>query len=159
MSAADKVANVNTLHRTHIMTSSATRTLLVIDGSEIIYYLDCSLGTGLLALAAGYTAVLANLAHLSALIVTRALNDYSGSIVDEVNNVVGTSLCAKAAAYALSGINLGYSLLGIDAYCISRADLHTVAVAEAGKGTVTVTRIGHIRRYAGFDTVVNVLSL
>jgi len=55
--AADEVAEVNTLHRTHVVTISAAGTLLVINGREIVYYLDCSLGTGLLTLAAGYTTV------------------------------------------------------------------------------------------------------
>ena len=77
MGAADEVTEVNTLHRTHVVTGSAAGTLIVINGSEIVYYLDCSLGTGLLTLAAGYTAVLANLTHLGALVVTRALNDNS----------------------------------------------------------------------------------
>lgn len=57
MSTADKIAEVNTLHRTHVVTISAAGTLLVINSREIVYYLDCSLGTGLLTLAAGYTTV------------------------------------------------------------------------------------------------------
>ena len=57
MRAADEIAEVNTFHRTHVVTGSAAGTLLVINGREIVYYLDCSLGTGLLTLAAGYTTV------------------------------------------------------------------------------------------------------
>ena len=77
MGSADKVADVYTFNRTHLVTSSAARTLFVINGSKIIFNLDCTLGTGLLTLSAGYTSVEANLTHLRALVVTRALNDNS----------------------------------------------------------------------------------
>ena len=77
MSAADKVADVYTLNRTHLVTSSAAGTLFVINGSKIIFNLDCTLGTGLLTLSAGDTAVKTNLSYLRALVVTRALNDNS----------------------------------------------------------------------------------
>ena len=77
MGAADEIAEMYTLNRTYVVTISAAGTLTVIDGRKIVYYLYCSLGTGLLALAAGYTAVQTNLAHLSALVVTRAFNDYA----------------------------------------------------------------------------------
>ena len=57
MSSADKIAGVNTFHGTHVVTSSATSTLLVVDCGKVILNLDCSLGAGLLALAASDTAV------------------------------------------------------------------------------------------------------
>ena len=159
VSAADEVADVYTLHRTHLVAGSATRTLFVINGSKVINNLNCTLGTGLFTLSAGDTAVKANLTHLSTLVVTRALNDNTRGVVDKMDNVIRTSLGTKSAANALSGVNLGNSLFGIDADCISGANLHTVAVAKAGEGTVTVTRIGHICRGTGLDTVVDVLSL
>ena len=57
MSSADEVSRMNALNRAHIVTSSATRTLLVVDRGKVILNLDCSLGAGLLALAASDTAV------------------------------------------------------------------------------------------------------
>ena len=57
MSSADKIAAVNALNRAHVVTSSATSTLLVVDCGKVILNLDCSLGAGLLALAASDTAV------------------------------------------------------------------------------------------------------
>lgn len=72
--------------------------------------------------------------------------------------MIRTSLCAKTAANALSGVNLGNSLFGIDADCISGANLNAVAIAKAGECAIAVARIGHICRGTGLDTVVDVLS-
>ena len=57
MSSADEVSGVNALYRAHVMTCSAAGTLLVIDGGEVIFNLDGSLGAGFLALSAADTAV------------------------------------------------------------------------------------------------------
>ena len=70
MSAADEVADVYTFNRTHLVTGSAAGTLVVINGGQVIFNLDCALGTGFLTLSAGDTAVLANLTHLCTLVVT-----------------------------------------------------------------------------------------
>ena len=77
VSATNEVAEMYTLNGTYIVTVSTTGTLLVIDGGKVVFYLDCSLGTGFFTLAASDTTVEANLTHLRALIVTRALNDNS----------------------------------------------------------------------------------
>ena len=69
MSAADKVSCVNALNRTYLMTGSAARALLIVDGGEVVFNLDRSLGAGFFTLSAGDTAVRADLTHLGALIV------------------------------------------------------------------------------------------
>ena len=74
MSAADKVSGMYTFHGAHVMTSTPTRALLIINGSKVVFNLNCSLGTGFLTFAAGYTAVLANLTHLCALVMTATFN-------------------------------------------------------------------------------------
>ena len=157
--AANEVAEVYTLNRAYIVTASATRARGVVDGSKIVFYLDCSLGAGFLTLAAGDTTVEANLANLSTLVVTRALNDNTRGVVDKVNDVVGTSLCAKSAADALAGVDFRNSLLGIDANSIAGANLHTIAVAKTSEGAIAVARVGHICRGTGLNSVVNVLAL
>ena len=159
MSAADEITQMNTLHRTYLVTLAAAGALGVVYGGEVVFNLDCTLGTILLTFHTTYTSVGANLAHLSALVVAGALNDNAGGIVDKVNDMVGTSLCTKAAANALSGVNLRNTLLGIDADCITGTNLHTVAVAKASEGTVAVAGEAHIRADAGLNSVVNVLSL
>ena len=58
-----------TLNRAYIMTYSAAGTLFVIYGGEVVFYLYGSTGAGLFALAAGDTAVKADLAHLGTLVV------------------------------------------------------------------------------------------
>ena len=74
MRSTGEVANLYTLYRTYVMTRTASCAFVVIYGCKIVYYLDCSLGAGLLTLAAGYASVGAYLADLSALVVTVALN-------------------------------------------------------------------------------------
>ena len=70
MSSADKVAEVNTLHRAYVVTGSAAGTLVVIYSSKIVLNLNCALGAALFTLSAGDTAVKTNLSYLSALVVT-----------------------------------------------------------------------------------------
>ena len=69
MRAADKVADVYTLHGTHVVASTAAGTLGVVDSREISLNLDSSLGTGLLAFSASDTADLTYGSYLSAFVV------------------------------------------------------------------------------------------
>ena len=75
-----------------------------------------------------------------------------------MNNIVGTGLDTKSAADTLSRVNLGNLLFGIDGDCVSRTNLHTVAVAEAGEGAESVSRIDHIRADTGGNSLVIVFS-
>ena len=159
MSAADKIAGMYTFHRAHVMASSAAGTLLVIDGGKVVFNLNCSLGAGFFAFSATDTAVGADLAHLSALIMARALNNNTGGVVYKADNSVGTFLYTETAADTFSGVDLSYAFFGIDADSVSRANLNAVTVAKAGKGTIAVSRIRHICRKAGLCSVINVLSL
>ena len=70
MCATDEILQMNTLNGTNLVTLAATGALIVIDNCEIVFNLDCALGAGLFTLAAGYTTVKTNLAHLRALVVT-----------------------------------------------------------------------------------------
>ena len=74
VSAADEVADVYTFNRTHLVTGSAAGALVILYGCKGIFNLNCSIGTVLFTLTAGYTSLKTNLTHLSALVVTRALN-------------------------------------------------------------------------------------
>ena len=159
MSATDEVAEVNTFNRTNLVTISTTCALAVIYGGKIVFNLDCSFGAIFLTLHTAYASVGAYLANLSALVVAGALNNNARGIVNKMNNVVGTSLCTETAANTLSGVNLSDKLLRIDANSITGTHLHTVAVAKAGEGAITVTGEIHICADAGLDSVVNVLSL
>jgi len=73
--------------------------------------------------------------------------------------MIGTGFCTKAAADTLSGIDLGNSLLSVNADRVSGANLKAVSVSKAGECTVAVTGVAHICSHAGLDTVVNILSL
>jgi len=57
VSAADKVAEVNTFHRAYVVTGSAAGTLVVIDGSKVVFNLYCTLRAALFTLSASDTAV------------------------------------------------------------------------------------------------------
>ena len=76
MGSADKVSYVNTMHRTHVMTRLAAVTFRIINCCNIIHKSYCSAGTAFYALAAGYTTILANLAHISALVVVITLYNH-----------------------------------------------------------------------------------
>ena len=69
VSAANEVAEMNTFHRAYLVTLAAACTLTVVDGSKVVYYLDCTLGTVLLTLHTADTAVRANLTNLRALVM------------------------------------------------------------------------------------------
>ena len=69
MRSANKVSKVYALYGTYVVALAASGTLFVIDGGKVVYYLDCSLRTGFLALHTADTAVGAHLTNLSALIV------------------------------------------------------------------------------------------
>ena len=74
MRTANEVVMMYALYRTYVMAGTASGTLGVVDYCKIVFNLDCALGTGFLALAAGYTTVLANLTHLRALVMTATFN-------------------------------------------------------------------------------------
>ena len=50
MSATDEVTEMNTFNGANVVTRATSRTLRIVNYGEIILNLDCSLGTGLLAL-------------------------------------------------------------------------------------------------------------
>ena len=77
MSTANEITDVNTMNRANLMAVAAARALRIINGSKIVFNLNCSLGTVFLTLHTTDTAVGAYLTHLSTLIVARALNYYS----------------------------------------------------------------------------------
>lgn len=44
MRAADEIARVYTFDGANLVTCAATGTFVVIDGGEVVFYLDCSFG-------------------------------------------------------------------------------------------------------------------
>ena len=158
VSAANEVSGMNTFNRTRLLAGSAAGALGVINGSEIVLYLDGAIWAGFLTLAAGDAAVEANLTNLSTLVVAAALYNNAGGVVDQMNNAVRTGLGTKTAADALSGIDLRH-VLRVDADRITGTNGNAVTVAKAGKGAEAVARIAHVGGNAGLRTGVNVLAL
>ena len=144
--------------RTVFLAHTAVDAFFIINASKVVFNLDCTLGTIFLTFHTSYTAVGANLAHLGAFVVAGAFNNNAGGVVDKVDNMIGTGFGAKSAADTFSGVDFGNSLFLADGYGITGTYIYAIAVAEAGEGTVAVTRKGHICRYAGFNSVINVLS-
>ena len=159
MSAANEVFEVNTLLGANFLTSATTGALGVVNGSEVVLYLDSSVRTGLLTLHTADTAYGTNLVCNSALIMAGALNDNAGIVGNNVNYVVGTGLCTDATADTLGRIDVSDALLGIDDDSILGTYCNTVAVAETCEGTVAVTVVVKLCSGTGLDAVVNVLSL
>ena len=156
--AANEVAGVYTSHRTHRLASPATRALGIIDGGKIVNNLDCTVGTGLFALAAGYTAVKTNLANLCDLAVAVALYNNARCVVNKMNNAVGAGLYTNTATDTLSRIDFGNILFG-DADSVTGTRGNTVAVAKAGEGAEAVAGIAEVCGNAAFRTGVLILFL
>ena len=152
MCSADEVALVDTVNRTSRCARTAAGTLIVVDNSEVVYHLDSTNRTGLLALATGDTAVLTALANSRTLIVVRALNNDALGILDKMNYTVGTLSCAHTATDALSGIYLCDAV--VDGDRILGTNVHAIAIAEAGVGAKLVTRIVKICNATALDAVV-----
>ena len=72
--------------------------------------------------------------------------------------LAGAGLGAKSATDATARIYICNTPI-TDAYRISRADLHTIAVAKAGIGAHSVSREIHLCRLAGLRAVIFILSL
>ena len=80
--------------------SAAIRTFFVVDRCEVIYECDRAVGTSLCALAATDATVGAELANHRALIVAGAENESSVDVGHKLDDVMGASLRADAAADA-----------------------------------------------------------
>ena len=123
MRAADEVTEMYTFNYTNIVTLSTARALGVINGSKVVFHLDCAFRTCLFTLHTAYTAVGADLTNLSTLVMAGALYNYASGVIYKMNDMIRTSLCAKTATDTLSGIDLCDTLLGIDGNSISGTNL------------------------------------
>ena len=155
MSAADEVALVYAVNGTYLDTSSAACAKVVIDSSKIVFYSDCSVGTGLLTLHTANTTVRAVFTCYSALIVVRALNNHASGVFDKVNDSVGTFASAYSAADTLAGIYSRNTVL--NSYSVFRTNLNAVAVSKTSERTEFITAISEIGIQTGFVTDIIVL--
>lgn len=158
MGTADKITFMYAVNGAYFPTFTARNTLVVIYAGKVVYDLDCLGGTGPLTLAASYTAVLAELSDLYALVVIVTLNYNAGYILYEMDYTVGAYLSAKTAADTFLRVYLGYAALG-DAYRISGAHLSAVSVAKASEGAKSVACIVHIRSLASLRAGIDIFSL
>ena len=157
MCAADEVALVNTMYGASLDTFTATGALIIIDGREVIYNLDSAVGTGLLALTAGDTAVLTALSNCRALIVVRALYNNALGILDKVNDTVGALSCAHATADTLSRIDASYAVLNSDS--VLGTDAYAIAVAKAGVGAKLIARVVEVSNSTAIHAVIDESAL
>ena len=130
MRAADKVAEVDTMHGASLRTRTASGTKVVVDRSKIVLNGNSTVGTGLLALHTADTAVRASRACLCTLVVVRAFYNDSCGVFDKVYDSVGTGACANATADTLGRLDL------------SNATLHGDSAIRAGGGAVTTAKTG-----------------
>ena len=126
------------MDRASLNASSATGAQRVVDGCQVVFNLNCTVGTYLLALHAANASVCANLAGKSTLIMVGAFNNYVYGVVYKLDDVVGAFASAHAAANALFGVDLCNTVFKRDR--VFGADTNAVAVTEAGiiAGLVTV---------------------
>lgn len=142
MRTADEIALVDTVNRADLNAFAAADTLFVVDGREVVNYVNSILGTVLLTLTATDTAVCTSLACICALSVTRALDNNTRGVIDKVNNTVRTGANTNATAYTLSRVYARNAVINSDSEL--RTNLDTVAVAETGIGADLVARVCHI---------------
>ena len=147
MRSADEVTFVDAVYGADLNARAATCAERVVDGREVILYCDSTVRTGLLTLHTSDTAVAAIFTGVSALIVVGALHYDACGVVHKVNNAVGALAHADSAADTLSGVYSCHTVL--DGYSLSRADLYTIAVAEAGIGAELVAAVSEICSNAG----------
>ena len=157
MCAAEEVVLVDTVNGASLGTLATACALVIIDNGKVVNNLYCAVGTGLLALAAGNTSVLAALANSRALIVIRALDNHADSIVYKMDNVMGALACTHTATDTLGGIDLGYAIINSDS--VLGADSHAVAVAEAGISTELITRVAEVGNTTALDAIVDISAL
>ena len=157
MCAADEVVLVDTMNGAGLGTLATACALVVIDNGEVVNNLYCAVGTGLLALAAGNTAVLTALANCRALIVIRALDNHADSIVYKMDNVMGALACTHTATDTLGGIDLGYAIINGDS--VLWADSHAVAVAKAGISAKLIARVAEVCNATALHAVVYISAL
>lgn len=69
MSSADEVALVDTVRRANLCAGTASGAFVIVYRREIIHYVNCIVGAGLLTFTAGDTAVGTRLARYCALFV------------------------------------------------------------------------------------------
>ena len=142
MRSADEVALVEASYGTNSRALSATGTETVIDGSEIVLYLDCAALTGLLALHASDTTVRTDLTGNRALIVAGALNDDLDGIVCDLDNVVGAGPCADTATDTLLRIDICNVVY--DADSVLGTYLNAIAMSETSVVTGLITGISKV---------------
>ena len=157
MCAAEEVVLVDTVNGADFCTLATACALVVIDNGEVVNNLYCAVGTGLLALAAGDTAVLTALANCRALIVIRALDNHADSVVYKMDNVMGALACTHTATDTLGGIDLGYAIINGDS--VLGADSHAVAVAEAGISAKLIARVAEVSNTTALHAIVDISAL
>ena len=106
--------NLDRSCRTLFCTSAASRTLIIINLRAIIHNCDSSVRTSSFALLASDAGILTDLASLSATVGTAANNRNGGGARNHGNDVFGTYLLAKSAAYTAISVNVGDAVLHAD---------------------------------------------
>ena len=157
MCAADEVALVDTMNGAGLGTLATAGALVIVDNGEVINNLYCAVGTGLLALAAGNTAVFAALTNCRALIVIGALDNHADSVVYKMDNVMGALACTHTATDTLGGIDLGYAIINGDS--VLGANSHAIAVAEAGISAKLIARVAEVSNTTALDAIVDISAL
>ena len=154
--SANEIIFMDTVNRANLYAFTATGTERIINSSKIVFNLNCTVRTSLLALHATDTTVRAYLTGDRTLIVIGALNDYLDGIINKLNNVIGTLADAHSASDTLLWVNLCNSVT--DAYSISWTDLYAVSVSKTCKGAEFITVIGKVSGNTAFKTNVVILS-
>ena len=125
--SADKVAFVDTMRGAYPYALATAGTFIIVDSCKVIYDGNSTVGAGLLALAAGNTAVLTVLSGDGTLVVIRAFYNDARGIVYELNNAVRTFSGTYTAADTFTGVDASNavlyrnSVLGAGSYTVAES--------------------------------------
>ena len=140
MSAADKVALVNTVNGANADTSAAICADRIIYNGKVVLYLYSTDRAGFFAFHTSDTAVCAYLAGNCALIVIGAFNHYASGIFDKRDNALWALAYADSAADAFSGVYNGNAVFNL--YCILRTNRGAITVSKTSVRAGLVAFIG-----------------
>ena len=156
MGAAYEATLVDASYGTNSRALSTTGTERIIDGSEIVLYLDCAVRTSFLALHTSNTTVSTDLTGNCALIVIGAFNGYLYGIVYHLDDLVGAGSCTDTATDTLLGIDLSNVVFNAD--CVLGTYLNAVTVTETSIGTGLIAGICQVSGEAASKSLIIELS-
>ena len=132
-----KISILDTTSGADFFTVTTVGAFFVVDHSQVINNLNGLCRTLAFTLLAANTADFASLAGYSALLLAATANDCINRIRNNVDQMVGASLSARATSNTKFCIDASKTIVNIDR--VLRTDSHTIAIAVAAERAAELT--------------------